>query len=358
MKKIVRIAAAAMAAVVLVCGIYVAYVLISYYRLDDNIELEVGNNQPETAQTDSTYTITSYNVGFGAYSRDYSFFMDGGKYSRAYSKEEAIKNISSAANIIAALNPDFAFFQEVDTKATRSYYVDEAALISDVFQGYTSAFAQNYDSPYLLYPVSSPIGMSLSGLETYSKFSVSSALRRSLPVESGFRKLLDLDRCYSITRIPVDDGEELVLINLHLSAYTADVTIGEAQLKMLFKDAAREYSAGNYVLIGGDFNKDILGDSPEVFHTKTDVPEWAKPLNKSLIPAGFTVLRPEITEDIKPTVRDCDTGYVQGETFVSAIDGFIVSDNITPVYEEHLDTDFMYSDHNPVILKFKLNSAV
>ena len=33
------------------------------------------------------YRVASYNIGFGAYSNDYSFFMDGGKESRARSPE-------------------------------------------------------------------------------------------------------------------------------------------------------------------------------------------------------------------------------------------------------------------------------
>ena len=37
-------------------------------------------------------------------------------------------------------------------------------------------------------------------------FPITSALRRSLPIETGFTKLLDLDRCYSVSRIPVDGG--------------------------------------------------------------------------------------------------------------------------------------------------------
>lgn len=36
------------------------------------------------------------------------------------------------------------------------------------------------------------------------------------------------------------------------------------------------------------------------------------------------------------------------------LDGFIVSDNVQPDYVDVLDTGFLYSDHNPVELRFKL----
>ena len=82
-------------------------------------------------------------------------------------------------------------------------------------------FAQNYDSPYLFYPLIQPHGANQSGIVTLSRHPIASAARRELPVESGFMKLLDLDRCYSVSRIPT----ALVLYNLHLSAYTSDGAI-------------------------------------------------------------------------------------------------------------------------------------
>ncbi len=357
MKMILKIAGIVLAAVVLAAIIYIAYVFIAYHRLDDALPLEAQGPAEAIADTEVVYTITTFNIGFGAYSTDYSFFMDGGEHAWAMSRDDAIKNVNGAVGIIAEINPDFAFFQEVDTDSTRSYHVDELGLLTDMFPEHSSVFALNYNSPFLMYPLSQPIGKSVSGIVTLSGFAVTDALRRSLPIESGFRKLLDLDRCYSITRVPVSNTAELVLINLHLSAYTEDETIGKQQLKILFEDAEREYNAGNYVIIGGDFNKDLLGDSVELFGTKTDVPNWAKPIDMTLVPAGFTVLRPENESDICPTVRDCDTGYVEGVTFVSAIDGFIVSDNITPVHEEYIDAGFTYTDHNPVLLQFTLNTT-
>ena len=354
MKNLLKALAMLITVVVIAAVIYVAYVLIAYHRLDDNVTLDVLNVSSEIPQGGATYSITTFNLGFGAYSRDYSFFMDGGENSRAYDRETAIANINGAAAVIAELDPDFAFFQEVDTDATRSYQVDEYVLLSDVFPGDSSVLALNYDSPYLFYPLTEPIGRSVSGIVTFAGFCIKSSLRRSLPIETGFRKLLDLDRCYSVTRIPTSNGKDLVLINLHLSAYTEDETIGEAQLAMLFEDAEAAYKTGNYVIIGGDFNKDVLGDSPQLFGTTEDVPSWALPLNKELIPSGFIGVRPENGDDIWPTVRDCETGYVEGVTFVSAVDGFIVSDNIDVIHEEIINAGFTYTDHNPVLLEFAL----
>ena len=353
---IVKIICYVLGALVLILAAYVTYVFITYYRLDDTLPLEAEGEAQKTAETGVLYTITTFNIGFGAYSSDYSFFMDGGEHAWALSLEEAVGNIKGTADLIAGAQPDFAFFQEVDTDSTRSYHVDQLKLLTDAFTGYTSVFAQNYDSPFLMYPLLQPIGKSQSGIVTLSEFLVTEATRRSLPIEEGFRKLLDLDRCYSVTRVPVSDSAQLVLINVHLSAYTKDEAIGNAQLQVIFEEAEHEYNAGHYVIIGGDFNKNLQNSTPLTDEGESETFSWAMPLDSTLLPEGFTLLQPENETDVIPTVRDSKEGYIEGVTFVSVIDGFIVSDNITPIHEEHIDADFTYSDHNPVLLQFILGT--
>ena len=90
MKKPLKIALYALLALVLIVLAYVIYVFAAYYRVEDYQSLDVVRTTCESpvpmedaAETDVTYRISSANVGFGAYSNDYSFFMDGGKESRA-----------------------------------------------------------------------------------------------------------------------------------------------------------------------------------------------------------------------------------------------------------------------------------
>ena len=71
---------------------------------------------------------------------------------------------------------------------------------------------------------------------------------------------------------------QLVLYNFHLSAYTTDPTIANQQLEVLYEDMAAEYAAGNYVICGGDFNKDLLGDSGKIFGVSGKDYSWAQPL--------------------------------------------------------------------------------
>jgi hypothetical protein len=132
----------------------------------------------------------------------------------------------------------------------------------------------NYDSPYLFFPVSDPIGKSVSGIVTLSKCTIDTSLRRSLPLESGYRKLLDLDRCYSMTRLPTSYNRELILINVHFSAFYKDDAIGKAQLEMLLGTRSGREIWWNFVDIAG-ISIRTSWKPPEVFGTTDEVPSWA-----------------------------------------------------------------------------------
>lgn len=346
--------------VILVAGGYVAYVFLSYSRIEDNLALQPEGSSGEVAKVGEEYTIVSYNLGFGAYTDDFTFFMDEGKESRARSKDSVINCINNTTDTALSFNPDIVLFQEVDIGSTRSFQVEQRNIINDKFAAagtYDNVFAQNYNSAYLMYPITKPHGASKSGILTESRFDITSALRRSLPIATGFKKVLDLDRCYSISRIPVEDGKELVLINQHLSAYGTDAAQGNAQLEMLFEDMKAEYDKGNYVICGGDFNHDFTVGSKEYFNPGTDKTyTWCEPFPDDIIPDGFTKCT-NYAEGMIPSTRYTNEPYVPGKSFTVILDGFIVSDNITCKYVQNIDEAFKYTDHNPVVMKFELGKT-
>ena len=55
-----------------------------------------------------------------------------------------------------------------------------------------------------------------------------------------------------------------------------------------------------------------------------------------------------------PTNRKNRTAYVEGESFVTIIDFFLISPNIEMLDIETIDMGFDYSDHQPVRASFKL----
>ena len=344
-------------AVTVIAAAYVAYVFIVYSRIEDMQSIDTDDATAEVAKTGEEYTAVSYNIGFGAYTADYTFFMDEGKESRARSRESVINCTNGCAGNALSFDPDIALFQEVDTDSDRSWHVDQRDMINELFRkhgDYDSVFASNYHSSYLMYPPLEPIGASNSGILAESKFDITSTVRRSLPVADGFSKILDLDRCYTISRISVEGGKELVLFNLHLSAYGTDAALGNAQLAMLFGDMSREYASGNYVLVGGDFNHDFPVTSKEYFNPGTDRSfAWCEPFPDNMLPDGFKKCT-DYDGEMIATTRYTDIPYGP-DSFTVILDGFIVSDNITVKSVSNVDFGFEYTDHNPVVLKFVLN---
>ena len=342
-------------AIIIIVVCYLGYVLLSYSRIEDNLPLiPTSVNTDEKIETGKTYTAFIQNLGFGAYTRNFTFFMDGGTESWAESEESVIECINKGIETAKAYSPDFIMFQEVDFDSTRSYHVDQQKMLSDAFSSYSNTFAVNYDSAFLMYPFTQPHGASKAGIMTLSRYNITSAVRRSLPISESVSKFLDLDRCYSVSRIPVKNGKELVIYNVHLSAYGGSDEIRTAQMTMLSEDMKKEYEKGNYCICGGDFNHDFTGDSTQKLNNGTEMDfGWAQPFPTHLFPDCIIRCDNYTQDKLIPTCRNCDIPYKEGNpTFI--VDGFLVTDNIEVTRLENIQTDFEYSDHNPVIIEFIL----
>ena len=128
-----------MLAVILILVIYLLYLVISYHRIEDNLALQVetsdegGQQETKNLTTGEQYSALTYNIGFGAYTPDFSFFMDGGKSSWAKSKDSVLDTVQGAGDLAASLNPDFAMIEEIDLDSTRSYHVNEYDILRNCF---------------------------------------------------------------------------------------------------------------------------------------------------------------------------------------------------------------------------------
>lgn len=374
-KKVIKITGIILLALVIVLAAYIIYLYASYHRIPDNQELQVEEISQNTEAgneltTEKNYSALTYNIGFGAYTPDFSFFMDGGKSSWAKSKDSVKETIKGAGELVASKDPDFALVQEIDLDATRSYHVNEYSILKENIPAYNCVFAQNYDSAFLFYPFTQPHGKSKAGLALFSKYPITGSMRRSFPISTSFTKFFDLDRCYSISRVPVDNGKELVIFELHMSAYGNSDAIREGQIRMLSEDMQKEYEVGNYVICGGDFNHDLKAADTQSKASDADnntqtgsedsaEPEsWAYPFPRSELPEHFSFCLDQLSEDEKNNLwnsaRNADMEYVPGETYTVTLDGFIISDNVECTKYENVNTGYSYSDHDPVYMEFQL----
>ena len=352
MKKVLRAILCLLAVLLLTAAGYVIYVFTSYYRIEDHLLLNVEQGTENTPlETGMPYKAITYNIGFGAYTPEFTFFMDGGKSSWAASKESVIETVTGAIGLLKEEDPDLMLIEEVDFDSTRSYHVDERAMLQEAFPDRDLAFAVNFDSPFLMYPFTQPHGKSRSGIAMFSRFDVSGAERRSLPISESVTKLVDLDRCYSVSRLPVQNGKELIVYTVHLSAYGHSDAVREGQKRMLMEDMKEEYDAGNYVICGGDWNHELRSKEAD-----TDF-GWAQPFPRDYVPEGFSfgldLLAEEERAALADTCRNCDVPYDPSNK-VFTVDGFMISDNVRMLSYRTIDAKYRWSDHNPVELCFSL----
>lgn len=324
------------------------YLTLREYRPEavENIEASQGSL---TLQAGDSFTILTYNTGYAALSKDEDFFMDGGSKVRPDSKTLVEDNLTGISDILKEQDADIYFLQEVDRDAKRSYYIDEMDYYENALD-MEGMYACNFKCDYVPYPFPT-IGKVDAGLVTMTDYTVSEASRIALPESFTWPlKTCNLKRCMLETRIPIEGSDkELVLINFHLEAYDS----GEgkiAQSKMLAEKLQEEYDKGNYVIAGGDFNQTFEGmDTYPLIDTANWVPGL---IGKDDIPAAFSFAVSDNVPSCRLLNGPYSGSYDTSQVYV--LDGFIVSDNLTIDSVTNIDTNFAYSDHQPVRLEVTL----
>ena len=290
-------------------------------------------------------TVLSWNIGYGGLGKAEDFFMDGGKKSRPADQNTVHVYLDGVSRAIAANAADLVLLQEVDTDSARSFRIDERKLLNSAMR--CDSFALNYACPFVPIPWP-PIGRVNSGLYTMSRdYLIDSAERISLPCPFTWpMRVANLKRCLLVSYLPLENSDkQLVLVNLHLEAY--DDGAGKiAQTKQLRRFIEDEFSKGNYVIAGGDFNQ-VFPGSLEFYPNRH--PENWEPgvLEDSLLPAGWTLACDLST----PTCRLLNQPFNPVDTVGTqyyVIDGLILSPNVELKSVETVNEGFANSDHNPV----------
>ena len=333
--------------VVVVAGVLGFYTLQEYRPKE--IEEITPVSQGKMIQPNQSLSILTYNTGYAGLDQSQDFFMDGGTKVNPESQEKVIENMKGILDTIKDNTSDVYFLQEVDKDSKRSFHINQIDEYSSSLKK-QAMYAPNYKCVYVPFPLPT-LGKMDSGIVTMSDYQVSSASRISLPESFSWPiKTANLKRCMLETRLPIQGSDkELVLINFHLEAYDS----GEgkiAQSRMLAEKLQEEYAKGNYVIAGGDFNQTFEGVTKyPLIHTENWKPGQ---ISKDDLPDHFDFAY----DDTYPTCRLLNKAYTGDyqTSQVYVIDGFIVSDNIEVEKVETINTDFIYSDHQPVKLNVKL----
>ncbi|NLY09276.1 MAG: hypothetical protein GXZ11_05185 [Tissierellia bacterium] len=300
------------------------------------------------------YSMVAWNVGYGGLDASQDFFMDGGKTTMPAEKSMVEENVEGILSRIKEIGADFTCLQELDRNSKRSYFIDQKSEIEKEVNG-NSAYADNFNVPYVPYPLSSPIGKVKSGVYTISKYKLENNKRIALPVPFKWPiRMFNLKRCLLVSEVPIEDSDKkLILVNLHLEAY--DSGAGKvAQTNALAELLLKEYAKGHYVIACGDWNQAFeeniesmpYPEDPKLWRPgKFDLPEelasWT---------LGYDIKIPSNRLNNKAYVKDSP------DTYISVVDGFIASPNIKVISVENMDFQFELSDHNPVIMRFELKN--
>ncbi len=355
-KKIIIIPAVIIGGFAFVVVAFFLFLTIIEYRPSPVEEITVSNEKGRKLEKNIPCSILTWNIGYAGLGKNEDFFMDGGKMVQPESKSVVMKYFDGIKQTIDSNPTDILFIQEIDVKSKRTRNINQYEELK-AFTEKNSAFALNYKCAFVPFPLP-PMGHIESGIAIFTKYEVSSAERRALPVPFKWPvRVANIKRCILAERIPVYEnghktGKELVLADFHLEAF--DNGEGKiAQTKALMDFLNAEYAKGNYIIAGGDFNQKFPGSTafPAVW------PDGWLPgqLDASMLDEGWEFA----FDDSKPTCRSVEFPYV-GEKADNrdwqyhVIDGFIVSPNVHKKQVRVIDEDFKNSDHNPVYMNFIL----
>ena len=332
-------------------GLYVVTVIlygtITDYSPPEKETVGVSGNSIPISGNEFSFVI--WNIGYGGLGKDVDFFYDGGE--NVITDKELVTKYQEAIFDYVESNAglDFVLLQEVDIKSKRSHGTNQFESIGSLLTNHEAGHAMNYNCKFIPIPFTKPLGKIQSGLASYSKYTADETTRYSFPGNFSWpKRVFFLDRCYLLQRFSLSNGKDFVVINTHNSAYD-DGSLKAGQMDYLKDRLEEEYAAGNYIVVGGDWNQcppgfqfDKFAKSPEETQDQANIeadylPNWRWVYDSSV-----------------PTNRKLSSVYDPEKSFTTVIDFYLISPNIDLINVEGIDQQFAYSDHQPVLMNIKL----
>lgn len=353
MNKALKLIVACAGCILFVIVLYIAGVfiigIITNFNPTDKEELPFKDETQHLLNPEDTLTILTWNIGYAGLGKEMDFFYEDGKMVRptkeqSYSYFEGIKSFLHDES-----NVDFIFLQEVDFKSRRSYKINQFDALQTMLTNHPGLKVINYKSGFVPVPFYDPTGSVNSGMVVFSRSKISKAFRHSTPGKHKWPKRLFMSkRCFLEIRINLGNDKELVLINLHNSAFGDEKKLREAELAMLHDIIVAEFELGNYVIAGGDWNQNPPG---------MDVKKMNRYISREVWPIQENFLSDEWSwayDPSLPTNRDVEKPFDFTRSTCTILDYFVTSPNIKVIEVKTFDLEFNHSDHQPVLMAFKL----
>lgn len=344
MRKIIRVILWLLSLAFLLVVGFLVYQTLTEYKPP---KVEVQWSEKSAPAIQDTLTIISWNVGYFGLGAEMDFFYEGGKMVRPSQQLYQKYREAALARIQSFDTASFIFLQEIDTQSGRTYFDNQLNLIRLLLPDYHNFYGENYNA-WVPIPPLDPMGKVRAGIVILSQYDPVSARRISF--ESSYNwpmRLFQLKRCFLELRFNTKDSKELVLINTHNSAFNDAAALREKELNSLKGIMLDEYKKGNYVIVGGDWNQ-----NPPDFDTTLVLPTYRTKrilpcIPEDLIPKGWVYAY----DPTHTTNRDVNIPYVEGLTYSTLIDFFILSPNVRLHSVRTLPTGYSDADHQPIAMK-------
>ncbi|MEM1321246.1 MAG: endonuclease/exonuclease/phosphatase family protein [Bacteroidota bacterium] len=322
--------------------------------------LQVQQQGTAPLPADSTLSLLSWNLGYCGLGAKCNFFYNGGGFFLAGDKmvrppEELVQENYQGVRKLIQNNPsDIYLLQEVDMASKRSYFLNQYEGVKELLGGFVSSFAPNFKVDRVPIPILEPwraYGQAHSGLATYSRYTPNKVERHQLPGEHGWPdRIFQLDRCAAVHYLPVDNGKQLVLLNIHNSAYDKNGVLKKQQMNYLKDFLLAEYEKGNYVIAGGDWNQCPPFFKFDAFRPGGRPYQAHYNIDAEFMPSDWQW----IYDPTLPTSRSTKEFFDPKSTFITLIDYFLISPNINALKVKTINQDFRFSDHQAVRMEVRL----
>lgn len=293
-----------------------------------------------------TIKIVSWNIGYAGLGEDMDFFYDGGRSVQS-SYGQTAENLRAITSFLKEhSDADFILLQEVDLNSKRSYQTNQYdTILKALGSDFTGFVGLNYVSPYVPIPLYNPIGSVRAGVVTFTRHTPRSAVRYAYP--GGFSwptSMFNLKRCLLSIELPISDSSTLTIGNTHNTAYDQG---GMRQGELEFLKAA--FVKAPYFVIAGDWNSNPPG------YTAGN----AEIMDPYFSPMAISnsMFDKEWTFAYDPKTKSSRYGYQPYDstsTTRTIIDFALAGPRVEPISAQCIDLGFENSDHNPVIMKFKI----
>lgn len=337
----------------MIAGVLLGFLTIAEYRPKDREGLQINGEGGGVLPAPLTsLKILSWNIGFASLDATMDFVMDGGARVRPPQDTNVKTNIENIRQLVSRSSWDAVLIQEVDVRSHRSYNLNQVEYLTGDYGG-SWAFGYNFKAVFVPFPFPEFMGPVKSGILNMHRFTPREAVRINLPSPFVWPvRTAQLKRCLLAEWIPVAGSDkELVLVNLHLEAYSSE-SGRDAQMRILIDFLNAEYAKGNYCIAGGDFNQNFPDIDPVLFRVKNGDHFVPGALKADMLQDGWRF----VTDTQTPSSRLLNKPYSGSyeDTELHVIDGFILSPNVRLESVKTLADGFKYSDHHPVSIEVVL----